>query len=750
MRNTNEEKRKQKPEFPGTEVVFSRILTPIIFLMSAVLVCGIIFFGRTLVPSQQEFVLGEPALRSYFSPFSFSYIDEKKTEELRNIAVKNTPLVYKINADLNKRVLGQVNQFFQIVEDVRKEDLENGEIRWKKLPFQISTNSLNALLKKDLLEEVKKSVSLLLTEYLSQGILSFQERFQLMQSGGSSVLIVSDGGQPEEQKKPEGILTKSNALEEASGRLSVDTVKIKGAHSIILQIFAAALTENLLPDNERTQGLREKAVASVKPVEIKVLKGELLVQRGMLVTQEIKDRLDQINKKKISKKQQKRLFAGTFFIFLLYGLSYFYFRFFERKIFLSHSKVFLCHILILLNVVACKGIMLWPEATVYLMPVILAPLLLTLLLNNRMGLWAGGMMTVLGGFLAGFRPDVMLGTILLTVSLAFLAYRLRKRLHFIRLGLGMGVVYSLTIWGLRLIQNMPVSDTLPLVAAGFVNVLVTAVLSFLLLPVLEIFFDVITDVTLLELSDLNHPLIKKMMVLAPGTYHHSMVVSTLAEHACEVIGANALLAKVGSYFHDIGKIHWPEYFAENQGYLYPNLHEQLSPRMSFEIIVNHVHQGIRLSREYKLKKAILDFIVEHQGTGVVYYFYKKAMDQVLPAEHIRADDFRYPGPKPQSKETAVVLLSDSVEAASRSLQDASRETIQQLVRKVINEKFIDGQLDECELTLRDLHKIQESFIRNLMAIFHTRMKYPVIEKMSETPDLFAENQFSKFRVDDGH
>jgi hypothetical protein len=271
--------------------------------------------------------------------------------------------------------------------------------------------------------------------------------------------------------------------------------------------------------------------------------------------------------------------------------------------------------------------------------------------------------------------------------------------------------------------------------------------GFLVLPLLETLFDVVTDVSLLELSDLNHPAIKKMMVAAPGTYHHSLVMSTLAENACEQIGAHALLARVGCYFHDIGKTENPEFFSENQGFLNQSRHEDLLPKASFEIIARHVKQGIRLAHKYKLRKAIVDFIAEHQGTGVVYFFYKKAMDTAAANEYIRADDFRYPGPKPQSKETAVVLLEDSVEAASRSLKDPTPETIQQLVRKIINDKFIDGQLDECELTLQDLHKIQASFVRNLAAIFHTRMKYPSVESPASAPDIFGVNQFDKFRVD---
>jgi putative nucleotidyltransferase with HDIG domain len=283
---------------------------------------------------------------------------------------------------------------------------------------------------------------------------------------------------------------------------------------------------------------------------------------------------------------------------------------------------------------------------------------------------------------------------------------------------------------------------------GFANgLMITTPVAFLLLPLFETVFDLVTDISLLELSDLNHPLLKRMIVEAPGTYHHSLVVSTLAESACEAIGANALLARVGCYFHDIGKIARSEYFMENEARRAASQHEKITPTMSCLIIMNHIRDGIELGRRYNLRGPILQFIPEHQGTSIIYFFYKKAMDRAEPGEHVSADDFRYPGPKPQSRETAVALLSDSTEAASRSLKEVTPESIRQAVRKIINDKFIDGQLDECNLTLRDLHKIQESFVQNLIAIFHTRVIYPDKPEATDKLDLFKEGQYSHPRHD---
>lgn len=749
MKNMNEKKQKAKAELFLPLNFWRGSASPAIFLFSALLTCAIVFFHRPLDPQNQEFLLGEPARRAYFSPVAFSYEDAKKTEELRATKAKTAPPVYQIDSKINKRILDQTELFFQIVDEAYREKMQNGESRWKKLPFQLPPSSLSAFQDKRVLELVRAGVFQLLDYYLSQGVLSSQERFRLYRMGDPALVVVKEGSSEEETRKGEEVLTKELALERVEEKLSPEVTKNRTAQAMVLQIMNAVLTENLFLNDEKTQALRKKITEAVAPVEILIKKKELIVPQGMLVNEEIKRRLDLIHQKLMTQQQRTQVFAGALVIFGLFLLSFFYLSIFETKISASLSNVTLFHVLMVTGIFFCKGITLWPEASPYLMPTALAPFLLTLLLNNRIGIWSGAMMVVFCGFLSGFRVDMMVGTLFASMTATFLAYHLRKRVHFFRVGLGIGSAYFLTLLGFQLTHNVAFADAFTLASFGFANALLTVILCWLLLPLFESLFDVVTDVTLLELSDLNHPLIKEMMLRAPGTYHHSLIVGSLAEHACEQIGANALLARVGCYFHDIGKIERPEYFLENQGYLYPNLHDPLPPLMSYEIIVSHVRHGIRLSRQYKLKKAIVNFITEHQGTGVIYFFYKKSMDQALPTERILAEDFRYPGPKPQSKETAVVLLADSTEAASRSLNETTPEAIQLLVRKVINDKFIDGQLDECELTLLDLHRIQESFVRNLSAMFHTRMRYPAMEKEPGAPDLFEENQFSKFRVNNG-
>jgi hypothetical protein len=242
------------------------------------------------------------------------------------------------------------------------------------------------------------------------------------------------------------------------------------------------------------------------------------------------------------------------------------------------------------------------------------------------------------------------------------------------------------------------------------------------LPIFEYLFKVVTNISLLELLDFNHPLLRKMILDAPGTYHHSLLVGNLSEVASEAIGANSLLSRVGSYYHDIGKIGKSEYFTENQPPS-SDKHSQLKPTVSKLVIMNHVKEGVELGRKYHLPEPIIDFIRQHHGTSLVYFFYRRAIEEGKQRE-VEEEVFRYPGPKPATKETAIVLLADSVEAASRTISDPTPSKIRDLVHEVINNKFIDGQLDACDLTLKDLEIIASVFTRLLSAIYHARVEYP--------------------------
>lgn len=313
-----------------------------------------------------------------------------------------------------------------------------------------------------------------------------------------------------------------------------------------------------------------------------------------------------------------------------------------------------------------------------------------------------------------------------SLTAAFSVIRCKKRSALIKGGLSVSIV-SLVAAGIILLANGQLFSPeayYGLIFAAISGVLVAAVIS-LLLPVIEYSFGVTTDISLIELLDLDQPLMRSLMINAPGTYHHSVIAGSLAEAAAEAVGANPLMARVSAYYHDIGKIKMPEYFVENQRSA-ANKHEKLTPSMSSMILISHVKEGIELARQYKLPQTVTDIIQQHHGTSLITYFFQKAMEsnvEGIPSQ----DNYRYPGPKPQSRVAALVMMADSVEAASRSLTEPTPARISALVDRIINNIFLDGQIDECELTLKDLSEIKKRFTYILTSIFHRRIEYPEVE-----------------------
>jgi len=305
------------------------------------------------------------------------------------------------------------------------------------------------------------------------------------------------------------------------------------------------------------------------------------------------------------------------------------------------------------------------------------------------------------------------------VSASVLVLGARKRATIIRAGLVVGVGLALSLIFMERFEFSSPLRYLLLILNGIVS----SGVVLLLLPVFEYLFQTVTNISLLELADFHHPLLQRMAMEAPGTYHHCLVVGNLSDSACEAVGANSLLARIGAYYHDIGKLQKPYYFSENQD-TSNSRHDTLSPSMSKLIIMNHVKEGVELAKKFRFKPSLINFIQQHHGNSLVFYFYHRALEALEEDREIKEEGFRYPGPRPSTKETAIVLLADSVEAATRALKDPSPTNIEEVVHKVINNKFIDGQLDECELTLKDLEKISAIFIRILSGIYHSRVSYP--------------------------
>jgi putative nucleotidyltransferase with HDIG domain len=428
----------------------------------------------------------------------------------------------------------------------------------------------------------------------------------------------------------------------------------------------------------------------------------------------------------------------------------------QPKSFSRSSRILLIFGIILVQLAVTKGLLVicnsgnyWflkPETGGLITPYAFAPLVLSVLLGRHHGLYAAFFVSLWSSVLFGPIDAPLLVTSLISGFTAVShTLQVRRRSKLIRAGLGVGVA----IWLLSLTFGLigPISLFSPIAndwgmiglqsALAIGNGVLTATLVGGALPMLEHLFRITTDISWLEASDLNHPLLRRMTIEAPGTYHHSLVVANLAEAAAEAIGANATLCRVCSYFHDVGKLVKPEYFTENMSFE-RNPHDDLAPTMSALIIIAHVKEGVDLALKHKLNQRIIDIIQEHHGTSLVRYFYQRALQQHEDARaggkimklreddipEVREESFRYGGPKPQTRESAIVSLADTVESASRSLEKPTPQKIESLVNELIEERITDRQLDDCDLTLGELKVIAERFRFTLLMMLHSRIAYP--------------------------
>jgi len=414
-------------------------------------------------------------------------------------------------------------------------------------------------------------------------------------------------------------------------------------------------------------------------------------------------------------------YFGRFLIVLLaIGFLSFFVWHARPRVYEDISQVFLIAIILLL-VLGAAFLLRQVKASEYLIPITLGSLLLTVFFDYQLAFAGTVSLSLLLGGMEGYQFGISFLTIVVGAMSIAAVSRVRSRSWIFKAILFIFLGYVVAVSAMGFVRHSPLSEMAMAWFYGGINALLCPVLSYGMMVILEYVFDVTTDATLLELSDLNRPLLRELAMQAPGSYHHSILVGTLSEAAAEAIGANSLLARVGAYYHDIGKMDKSEYFVENQrgG---KNPHEKLTPNMSYLIIINHVKRGLEIAEENRLPKDIRDFIPQHHGTNLIAYFYKKALERTEDTE-VHESDFRYPGPKPQTKETGIVMLADAVEAAARSLRDPSVSRLRGIVNAIVEERFKKGELDECPLTLRDLNLIKESFERTLNGVFHGRVKY---------------------------
>lgn len=531
----------------------------------------------------------------------------------------------------------------------------------------------------------------------------------------------------------------------------------------LYRIFRNGLTPNLIYDLQATKNLQENALKSLRPVVVKVEKGQTLVEPGTRVTAEQYEML--LAHRKVLQHDHNlqineglQLFGRILLVLAMVLASVVYIRLEDRETMSSNTRLALLSLTVIVNLTLVRatyslgGLPFFVDdsTAASLLPLVaptaLAPLIVAILLNTGSAIFMALLISIFTSVIYGNRLDLLVLTFLSSMVAIFASRSIRKRGRVVRAGLLGGATVAGFALLFGIVDQIPVATVLKQMIAGIVTGMLTGIVVVGLLPVLEGLFRRTTDITLLELTDFNHPLLRLMQLEAPGSYHHSLVVAQLAENAANAIGANPLLARVCALFHDIGKTAKPQYFTENQrdGI---NPHDEANPSLSALIIKAHVKDGVDLALKNKLPRQVIDVIQQHHGTTLIRYFFQRAVQELTrpafskthppatldarEATIIRADPskvcettYRYDGPKPQFKESAIIHLADMCEAASRSMRKVTPQHLAELIEQIFRGSIADGQLDESPLTLEEISKIKSSFNFTLLNMLHSRVAYP--------------------------
>jgi len=504
---------------------------------------------------------------------------------------------------------------------------------------------------------------------------------------------------------------------------------LAGAFYEVLQAF---VSPNLIFDAARTQERREAAARLVSPNRYVVLENQKIVDANERVTAEHLEMLRALAEEKFRRRYEDpyapylQTFSAALLSGLIVSLLLTYLRAFRPSLFPRTGVILLFGILLVIPACVASYLAATPGLSHLYVPVALSAMLTALLFDTELGVVVAALSALLCGVTLNSLQATVVSALCGVVG-SYSVRRVRHRHHFNRSIIYLTLTYAVLIVALRgfLYTYSDPADYFRQMGRelvpGLVMGVLTPVLTLGLSPVFENLFGIVTPITLLELSDLNRPLLRTLATRAPGTYTHSVIVANLSEAAAEAINADALLARVGCYYHDIGKMVRPQYFVENQSG--ENPHDELQPQMSALVLISHVREGVQIAEQEGLPEVIVGLIPQHHGTSEISYFKHRALERGLKDE-VRDEDFRYPGPRPQTREAGIIMLADSVEGAVRSLKERSPSRIKGMVRTLIEGKFTSGELDECDLTLKDLHRIEQAFLPILMGMMHGRVEYP--------------------------
>lgn len=619
-------------------------------------------------------------------------IDNRATQDKIKQAEKEVTNQYTQKPEVKKSAMDNLRDFFSKListKELQKEEAEKVAALRGINDIYINDEEIVALLKLSL-EDIKKLENIVLDI-------------------GNQVYdgTITEGNK-EDLKKAQDFV---------SNKLSTSKYS-KGIREIIFNIINYQLKPNFFFDKEKTEELRKQAVKNVQPVMIQ--KNQIIVKEGEPVAEAQIDILKDLGLLNDSGLDFYIYIGLGVFIALIQFIQWYYLYKYFNDTFNDTSKLILISIVNLASLALARTLSI---ISPYLIPIACAPMLLTLLLNYKVSLTLSVLNSILISSVVDFNVEITLIAILNGVLGAILIKKMQQRNDILYSSLYIAVVNMILTFTMGILLSNNVLEVVK--KSGFTGIasLISAVLTIGFLPFFESTFDIVTVVKLLELSNPNNPLLKKILMETPGTYHHSILVANLAEVAAEQVGGNPVLVRIAAYYHDVGKTKRPYFFKENQ-INRENPHDKITPNLSTLIITSHVKDGLEMAKEHNLPKVIQDIIVQHHGTTLVKYFYYMAKNNSENPEEIKEADFRYPGPIPQTKEAGIVMLADGVEAAVRSIKDPTQGKIEEMVNNIIKDKLNDGQLDHCDLTLKDLDKIRKAFLNTLNGIYHRRIEYP--------------------------
>ncbi|MDR5586646.1 MULTISPECIES: HDIG domain-containing metalloprotein [Clostridium] len=621
-------------------------------------------------------------------------IDQKATKEKESEAIEKVDKQYTVKNEVKVQAEDNIKSLFDEVLNLNATNMDEAskitELR-KITQFKLTDSEYKELIntpKETLIDLEGKIVNIIDKIY----------KKDIQENNESSL----------ENAKKEGI----NAIEEFNIATPLK--------EILVNITKSQINPNLFYDSEKTEEMQKEAQKSTSKVIIK--KNQIIIKEGEPVTAEQIAIINELGllDNGITGKYVYVYLSLALFLFVILFLQYSYIYLNYKEIFFDAKRLILISLINILSLILARSI---GAVSAFLIPFAFGSMLLTLLLNYKISIIISIFNSAIISALVEFDPQVMLLVFINAILGAVMLKKMQQRNELIYATLYISVVSSILTLATGVIISSNLKEIFIVSLFSIIGGVLSGIFALGVLPFLEGTFNEVTTIKLLELSNPNNPLLKKLLMEAPGTYHHSMLVANLAEMAAEEVGANPVVARIGAYYHDVGKTERPYFFGENQ-IGRENPHDKISAKLSTHIIISHVKDGLRLAKEHKLPAIIQDIIAEHHGTTLVKYFYYTMKNNAENPDDIKEKDYRYSGPIPSSKEAGIVMLADGIEAAVRSIKEPNKEKIEEMVNNIIKDKLNSNQLINCDLTLKDIEKIRLCFLNALNGIYHQRIEYP--------------------------